>query len=65
MGELEVSESVVVGVAKSLRAVADDTKSGLAGLDDELSRLLGMGWTGQAGSASTGCGRVGTKAQTT
>lgn len=38
-------------MAKSLRTVADDTKSDLAGLDSELSRLLGAGWTGQAGSA--------------
>lgn len=51
MGDLQVAESVVAGVAKSLRAVADDTKSDLAGLDGELSRLLGAGWTGQAGSA--------------
>jgi WXG100 family type VII secretion target len=51
MGDLQVSESVVAGVAKSLRGVADDTKSDLAGLDGELSRLLGAGWTGQAGSA--------------
>lgn len=53
MGELQVSESVVVGVAKSVRAVADDTKSNLTGVDGELSRLLGSGWTGQAGSAFT------------
>jgi WXG100 family type VII secretion target len=51
MGELQVSESVVAGVAKSLRSAADDTNSGLTGLDGELSRLLGSGWTGQASSA--------------
>lgn len=51
MGELEVSESVVVGVAKALRSAVDETRSGLAGVDGELARLLGSGWTGQAGSA--------------
>jgi WXG100 family type VII secretion target len=51
MGELQVSESVVVGVAKSLRSVVDETKSGLASVDGELARLLGSGWTGQAGTA--------------
>ena len=51
MGQLQVSESVVAGVATSLRAVADDTNSGLTSVDGELSRLLGSGWTGQAGSA--------------
>jgi WXG100 family type VII secretion target len=51
MGELQVSESVVSGVAKSLRSVVDETNSGLIGVDGELTRLLGSGWTGQAGSA--------------
>ncbi|MGE2715204.1 WXG100 family type VII secretion target [Mycolicibacterium litorale] len=51
MGELHVSESVVVGVAGELRAVVDETRSSLTHLDGELSRLLGAGWTGEAGSA--------------
>jgi WXG100 family type VII secretion target len=51
LGELQVSDSMLVGVAKSLRFVADDTNTGLSSLDGELSKLLGSGWTGQAGSA--------------
>lgn len=51
MGDLEVSESVVSGVAKSLRSAVDETNSGLTAVDGELSRLLGSGWTGQASSA--------------
>lgn len=51
MGELQVSESVVAGVAKELRSAVDDTNSGLTSVDNELTRLLGSGWTGQAGSA--------------
>lgn len=31
--------------------VVDGTRSGLASLDGELSRLLGTGWTGEAASA--------------
>ena len=51
MGELQVSESVVAGVAQELRSVVDETSSGLTSLDGELVRLLGSGWTGEAGSA--------------
>jgi WXG100 family type VII secretion target len=51
MGELQVSESVVSGVAKALRSAVDETNSGLTSVDGELARLLGSGWTGQAGSA--------------
>jgi hypothetical protein len=45
MGELQVSESVVSGVAKALRSAVDETNSGLVGVDGELTRLLGSGWT--------------------
>ncbi|MBJ7339786.1 WXG100 family type VII secretion target [Mycolicibacterium sp.] len=51
MGELQISESVVAGVAKELRSAVDDTNSGLTSVDGELTKLLGSGWTGQAGSA--------------
>lgn len=51
MSELQVSESVVSGVAQELRTVVDNTRSGLTGLDGELGRLLGSGWTGEAASA--------------
>lgn len=51
VGELQVSESVVSGVAKELRSVVEEADSGLTGLDGELAGLLGSGWTGQAGSA--------------
>ncbi|WP_249783330.1 WXG100 family type VII secretion target [Mycolicibacterium lacusdiani] len=51
LSELQVSESVVIGVAQELRTVVDDTRSGLTNLDGELGRLLGSDWTGEAGSA--------------
>lgn len=51
MGALQVSESVVSGVAQELRTVVDETRSGLTSLDGELGRLLGSGWTGEAASA--------------
>ncbi|WP_197415829.1 WXG100 family type VII secretion target [Mycobacterium sp. IS-1742] len=51
MSELHVSQSVVIRIAQELRTVVDDTRSGLAGLDDELGGLLGSGWTGEAASA--------------
>ncbi|WP_172800529.1 WXG100 family type VII secretion target [Mycobacterium sp. IS-1496] len=51
MSELQVSESVVSGVAQELRTVVDNTRSGLNGLDGELGSLLGSGWTGEAASA--------------
>jgi len=51
MGELQLAEAVVAGVVKSLRSAVDETNSGLTGVDGELGRLLGSGWTGQAGSA--------------
>jgi WXG100 family type VII secretion target len=37
-----------------LRAVAEETRSGLSSLDGQLSALLGSGWSGQAGSAFGG-----------
>jgi WXG100 family type VII secretion target len=51
MSELQVSGSAVVGVAQELRTVVDETRSGLTGLDGDLGRLLGSGWTGEAASA--------------
>ena len=54
MGELQVTESQVLAVAGDLRAVVEETRSGLSNLDSQLSSLLGSGWTGQAGSAFGG-----------
>ncbi|BDX32214.1 hypothetical protein TUM20985_27610 [Mycobacterium antarcticum] len=51
MGELQVSEAVVAGVARELQSAVTETQSGVTSLDGELTRLLGSGWTGQAGSA--------------
>lgn len=47
MGELQVTEAALQAVAQEVRAVVDETRSGLTTLDG----LLGSGWTGQAGSA--------------
>ena len=54
MGELQVTEAQVAAVAGDLRAVAEETRSGLSSLDGQLSGLLGSGWTGQAGAAFGG-----------
>lgn len=54
LGELQVTPEHVASVAGELRAVVEETRSGLSTLDGQLSRLLGSGWTGQAGSAFGG-----------
>ncbi len=54
MSELQVTAAQLTTVAADLRAIVDETQAGLSGLDDQLSRLLGSGWTGQAGSAFDG-----------
>jgi WXG100 family type VII secretion target len=51
VGDLQVSEAVVAAVAGDLRAVVEETRSGVSSLDSHLSGLLGSGWTGEAGSA--------------
>lgn len=51
MSELRVTDSQLISVAGDLRAVAQETRSRLSGLDGRLSGLLGSEWTGQAGSA--------------
>lgn len=51
MGELQVTPEHVASVAGDLRAVVEETRTGMSSLDGQLSRLLGAGWTGQAGSA--------------
>jgi WXG100 family type VII secretion target len=51
MGELQASVSVIAAVAKSVRSVVDETRTGLDVVDGELVRLFGSGWAGQAGSA--------------
>lgn len=54
LGELQVTETQVLSVAGDLRAVVEETRTGLSALDGQLSGLLGSGWTGQAGSAFGG-----------
>ena len=54
MSELQVTEAQLAAVAADLRTVVEETQTGLSGLDDQLSGLLGSGWTGQAGSAFDG-----------
>ena len=54
MGELHVTVAQLTTVAADLRTVVDETQAGLSSLDDQLSGLLGSGWTGQAGSAFGG-----------
>jgi WXG100 family type VII secretion target len=49
--ELRVTPEQLVSVAGDLRTVVEETRTGLSTLDNQLSGLLGTGWTGQAGSA--------------
>jgi WXG100 family type VII secretion target len=51
LGEVQVTEAALQAVAQEVRAVVDETRSGLTTLDGQLHGLLGSGWTGQAGSA--------------
>jgi WXG100 family type VII secretion target len=51
VGQLRVTEAALQAVAQEVRAVVDETRSGLTTLDGELHGFLGSGWTGQAGSA--------------
>jgi ESAT-6 family protein len=51
LGELRVTPEQLVSVAGDLRTVVEETRTGLSTLDNQLSGLLGTGWTGQAGSA--------------
>lgn len=51
MGELQVTEAALQAVAQEVRAVVDETRSGLTTLDGQLHGLVESGWTGQAGSA--------------
>jgi WXG100 family type VII secretion target len=51
LGELQIPEAALQAVAQEVRAVVDETRSGLTTLDGQLHGLLGSGWTGQAGSA--------------
>lgn len=54
MAELVVSAGQLVSVAGDLRSVADGMQTGLGGLDQHVSGLLGSGWVGEAGSAFSG-----------
>jgi WXG100 family type VII secretion target len=51
VGELQVTEAALQTVAQEVRAVVDETRSGLTTLDGQLHGVLGSGWTGQAGTA--------------
>jgi WXG100 family type VII secretion target len=50
VSELHVTATQVTSVAIDLRAVVEETQTGLSTLDSQLSDLLGSGWTGQAGT---------------
>ena len=54
MAELSVSVVELCSAAADLRGVVERMRSGLAGVDDELSELLGSGWVGAAGSSFGG-----------
>jgi WXG100 family type VII secretion target len=51
VGELQVTGAALQAVAQEVRAVVDESRSGLTALDGQLHGLLGSGWTGHAGSA--------------
>ena len=51
MAELQVEPSELVAVSHELAAVADGLRTGITSLDDDVSGLMGTGWTGSAASA--------------
>lgn len=51
MSELGVSAGQLTSVAGDLQSIAEAMQSGLGGLDEHVSGLLGSGWVGAAGSA--------------
>jgi WXG100 family type VII secretion target len=51
VGELQVTEAALQAVAQEVRAVVDETRSGLTTLDGQLHGVLGSSWTGQASTA--------------
>ncbi|PXX01490.1 WXG100 family type VII secretion target [Mycolicibacterium moriokaense] len=54
MANLGVETSALVAVADELDSVAQGLRSGVSSLDNEVSSLLGSGWSGEAASAYSG-----------
>jgi WXG100 family type VII secretion target len=54
MAELQVEPSELVAVSHELSTVADGLRTGITSLDNEVSGLMGTGWTGSAASAYAG-----------
>ena len=54
MAELQVEPSELVAVSHELSTVADGLRSGISSLDNEVTGLMGTGWTGSAASAYAG-----------
>ncbi|TXH25085.1 MAG: WXG100 family type VII secretion target [Mycobacterium sp.] len=54
MAELQVEPSELVAVSHELVTVADGLRSGIASLDNDVTGLMGTGWTGSAASAYAG-----------
>lgn len=54
MAELQVEPSELVAVSHELSTVADGLRTGIGSLDNEVSGLMGTGWTGSAASAYAG-----------
>ncbi|MUL49073.1 WXG100 family type VII secretion target [Mycobacterium sp. CBMA293] len=54
MAELQVEPSELVAVSHELATVADGLRTGIASLDNDVSGLIGTGWTGTAASAYAG-----------
>ena len=51
MAELQVEPSELVATSHELSTVADGLRTGITSLDNEVSGLMGTGWTGSAASA--------------
>ena len=51
MAELQVEPSELAAVSHELATVADGLRSGITSLDNDVSGLMGTGWTGSAASA--------------
>jgi WXG100 family type VII secretion target len=54
VANLGVETSALVAVAGELDSVAQGLRSGVGSLDNEVSSLLGSGWSGEAASAYSG-----------
>ena len=51
MAELQVEPSELVAVSHELATVADGLRTGIGSLDNDVTGLMGTGWTGSAASA--------------